>query len=54
MELQWQHHMYGAAALYASLNPGATAAQLRLRFKQRYPTSSLSGKCATGRLNVLF
>jgi subtilisin family serine protease len=47
-------HVSGAAALYASLNPGATAAQIKAALlNSAIPTSSLSGKCATGgRLNV--
>ena len=47
-------HVSGAAALYASLNPGATAAQIKAAIlNSATPTSSLSGKCATGgRLNV--
>jgi subtilisin family serine protease len=47
-------HVSGAAALYASLNPGATAAQIKAALlNSATPTSSLSGKCATGgRLNV--
>jgi subtilisin family serine protease len=49
-------HVSGAAALYASLNPGASAAQIKaaiLNAAQATPTSSLNGKCVTGgRLNV--
>ncbi|MFE3867271.1 S8 family peptidase [Flavobacterium sp. LS2P90] len=47
-------HVSGAAALYASLNPGATAAQIKgALLNSATPTASLSGKCATGgRLNV--
>ena len=47
-------HVSGAAALYASLNPGATAAQIKAALlNSATPTSSLSGKCLTGgRLNV--
>jgi subtilisin family serine protease len=47
-------HVSGAAALYASLNPGATALQIKAALlNSATPTSSLSGKCATGgRLNV--
>ncbi|MFV8332761.1 S8 family peptidase [Flavobacterium sp. GSP14] len=47
-------HVSGAAALYASLNPGATAAQIKAALlNSATPTASLSGKCATGgRLNV--
>ena len=47
-------HVSGAAALYASLYPGATAAQIKAALlNSATPTSSLSGKCATGsRLNV--
>jgi subtilisin family serine protease len=49
-------HVSGAAALYASTHPGATAAQIKsaiLNAAQATPTSSLSGKCVTGgRLNV--
>jgi subtilisin family serine protease len=47
-------HVSGAAALYASLNPGATAEQIKTALlNSATPTSSLSGKCATGgRLNV--
>lgn len=47
-------HVSGAAALYASTHPGATATEIKnaiLGFV--VSTSSLSGKCATGgRLNV--
>jgi hypothetical protein len=42
MELQWQRHMVRAAALYASLNPGATAAQIKALLNSATPTSSLS------------
>jgi subtilisin family serine protease len=47
-------HVSGAAALYASLNPGATATQIKTAIlNSATPTTSLSGKCATGgRLNV--
>jgi subtilisin family serine protease len=47
-------HVTGAAALYASLNPGATATQIKAALlNSATPTSSLSGKCLTGgRLNV--
>jgi subtilisin family serine protease len=47
-------HVAGAAALYASQNPGASAAQIRSAIlNSATPTSSLSGKTATGaRLNV--
>lgn len=47
-------HVSGAAALYASLNPGATAAEIRAAILGSVvPTSSLAGKCVTGgRLNV--
>jgi subtilisin family serine protease len=47
-------HVSGAAALYASLNPGATAAQIKAAILgQSTPTGSLSGKVATGgRLTV--
>jgi subtilisin family serine protease len=47
-------HVTGAAALYASHNPGATAAQIKTAILGSVTqTSSLSGKVATGgRLNV--
>lgn len=47
-------HVTGAAALYASTHPGATAAQIRTAILvSATPTASLSGKCTTGgRLNV--
>lgn len=47
-------HVSGAAALYASLNPGATAAQIKAAIlAQSLPTGSLSGKVVSnGRLNV--
>jgi subtilisin family serine protease len=47
-------HVTGAAALYASLNPGATAAQIKTAILgSATPTPSLSGRCVTGgRLNV--
>lgn len=47
-------HVSGAAALYASLNPGATATQIKAAILgQATPTGSLSGKVVTGgRLNV--
>lgn len=42
-------HVTGAAALYASLNPGATAAQIKnALLTSAVPTSSLSGKTVTG------
>jgi subtilisin family serine protease len=47
-------HVTGAAALYASTHPGATAAQIRAAIlNSGTATSSLSGKTVTGkRLNV--
>lgn len=47
-------HVTGAAALYASSNPTATAAQIKTAIMgSTTPTGSLSGKCVTGgRLNV--
>ncbi len=47
-------HVTGAAALYASKNPGATAAQIKAAILGKtIPTASLSGKTVTGgRLNV--
>ena len=47
-------HVSGAVALYASLNPGATAAQIKSAIlSSAIPTSSLSGKCVSGgRLSV--
>lgn len=47
-------HVTGAAALYASTHPGATAATIKsVILGSVVPTSSLAGKCATnGRLNV--
>jgi subtilisin family serine protease len=47
-------HVTGAAALYASTHPGATAAQIKAAIIQAVtPTASLSGKTVTGgRLNV--
>lgn len=47
-------HVTGAAALYASLNPGATAAAIKAAIHgASTPTPSLSGKVVTnGRLNV--
>lgn len=47
-------HVSGAAALYASQNPGATAAQIKAAIlTQSLPTASLSGKVSSnGRLNV--
>ena len=47
-------HVTGAAALYASTHPGATAAQIKTAIlSSAVPTASLSGKCVTGgRLNV--
>jgi subtilisin family serine protease len=47
-------HVTGAAALYASLHPGATAQQIKSAIlNSAVPTSSLSGRCVTGgRLNV--
>ncbi|BBE19559.1 serine protease, subtilase family [Aquipluma nitroreducens] len=47
-------HVTGAAALYASTYPGATAAQIKTAIlSSAVPTASLSGKCVTGgRLNV--
>ena len=49
-------HVTGAAALYASKNPGATAAQIKaaiLSSATQTPTASLAGKTVTGgRLNV--
>ena len=47
-------HVTGAAALYASTHPGATAAQTKAAILSSVvPTSSLTGKCVSGgRLNV--
>ncbi|HAN78591.1 MAG TPA: peptidase S8 [Bacteroidales bacterium] len=47
-------HVSGAAALYASTHPGATAAQIRAALLSSVvATASLNGKCVTGgRLNV--
>ncbi len=47
-------HVTGAAALYASRNPGATAAQIKAAILEKtIPTASLAGKAVTGgRLNV--
>lgn len=47
-------HVSGAAALYLSLNPGATAAQVKAAIlDSATPTPSLAGKTVTGgRLNV--
>jgi subtilisin family serine protease len=47
-------HVTGAASLYASTHPGATAAQIKAAIIQAVtPTASLSGKTVTGgRLNV--
>lgn len=47
-------HVTGAAALYASTHPGATAAQIKAAILGSVvPTTSLAGKTATGgRLNV--
>ncbi|MFZ9263442.1 MAG: S8 family serine peptidase, partial [Chitinophagaceae bacterium] len=47
-------HVTGAAALYASINPGASAATIKNAIlNSAIATPSLSGKCVTGgRLNV--
>jgi subtilisin family serine protease len=47
-------HVTGACALYASINPNATAAQIKSAIlSAATPTSSLDGKCVSnGRLNV--
>ena len=47
-------HVCGAAALYASSNPNATAAQIKdAILNSATATSSLTGKCVTnGRLNI--
>lgn len=47
-------HVTGAAALYASRHPGATAAEIKAAIlSSTIPTASLSGKTVTGgRLNV--
>jgi len=47
-------HVTGAAALYASRNPGATAAQIKAAILDNtISTASLSGKTLTGgRLNA--
>lgn len=47
-------HVTGAVALYKSINPAATAAQIKAAIlSSATPTPSLSGKCVTGgRLNV--
>jgi subtilisin family serine protease len=47
-------HVTGAAALYASINSGASAATIKAAIlSSATPTASLSGKCFTGgRLNV--
>lgn len=47
-------HVTGAAALYSSTHPGATAADIKAAIlNSATPTASLAGKCVTGaRLNV--
>jgi len=47
-------HVTGAAALYASIHPGASAAAIKSAIlSAAVPTASLAGKCVTGgRLNV--
>lgn len=47
-------HVTGAVALYASINPGATAAQIKTAIlNAAIATPSLSGKCVTGgRLSI--
>ena len=47
-------HVTGAAALYASTHPGATAAEIKAAIlNSAIPTASLTGKCVTsGRLNL--
>jgi subtilisin family serine protease len=47
-------HVTGAAALYASTHPGATAAEIKAGIlAAAKPTPSMAGKSATGgRLNV--
>ncbi|AQG80743.1 S8 family peptidase [Spirosoma montaniterrae] len=47
-------HVTGAVALYKSLNPGASAAQIKAAIlAAAVPTASLSGRCVTGgRLSV--
>lgn len=47
-------HVSGAAALYASVNPGSSAATIKSAILgSALPTASLTGKCVTGgRLNV--
>jgi subtilisin family serine protease len=47
-------HVTGAVALFASLNPLATAAEIKTAILSKaVPTSALTGKCVTGgRLNV--
>ncbi|MES2795063.1 MAG: S8 family peptidase [Bacteroidota bacterium] len=47
-------HVAGAAALYSSTHPGATASQIKAAIMSTAtPTPSLAGKCVTGgRLNV--
>lgn len=47
-------HVTGAAALYASVKPAATAAKIKSAIlTATTPTTSLSGKCVTGgRLNI--
>ena len=53
-ELLWLLHVTGAAALYASTHPGATAAQIKAAIlNSTIATPSLQGKTVTGgRLNV--
>jgi subtilisin family serine protease len=47
-------HVTGAAALYASTHPGATAAEIKAAIlSNAIPTSSLAGRTLTGgRLNI--
>lgn len=47
-------HVTGAVALYASINPGFNAAQIKAAILgAATPTPSLAGKCVTGgTLNV--
>lgn len=46
-------HVTGAAALYKSRNPSATAADIKAALLNGIPTESLQGKVLSGnRLNV--
>jgi hypothetical protein len=52
--IQWQRHMFRGGALYASLNSGATAAQIKTALLNSDLLHHFLENATGGRLNVRF